>query len=73
MTKLKRKIVLDLDQTLLCTVDRTIVEHELRRTGTTLNLQYIDSMFNHITYIRPYLFNFLNYRFFCHCKYAQNI
>ena len=63
MTKLKRKLVLDLDQTLLCTVDYDTVDRELRRTGTSLNLQYIDSMFNHITYIRPYLFNFLDYVF----------
>lgn len=60
---MKKKIVLDLDQTLLCTVPKKHIINELNRSNTTLQLQYIDSMFDHITYIRPHLFTFLDYVF----------
>lgn len=60
---MKKKIVLDLDQTLICTVDRNATLRQLHRQGVVLNMLYIDSVDGHITFFRPHLFQFLDYIF----------
>jgi hypothetical protein len=57
---MKNKIVLDLDNTLVCTVNKHHMIRLLNNRQLSLPLQYIDVDEDHISYLRPYLFDFLD-------------
>jgi len=57
---MKNKIVLDLDNTLVCTVHKHSMLRSINDRQIYFPLQYIDIDEEHISYLRPYLFDFLD-------------